>query len=140
MEKLFLLVLSVLALDCLHSIRFAWFHLISGFTQKSLSSFYYTLERGAFDHSRWIPVSARRALSVIPPGLRGNTVFLSIDDTMMAKFGLKFQACSRLFDHAAHNGSNYLNGHCFVSIMLHVPVMGLTALFIYQFLWAIVCG
>ena len=29
---------------------------------------------------------------------------------------------SKLFDHAAHNGSNYLNGHCFVSIMLCVPV------------------
>ena len=27
-----------------------------------------------------------------------------------------------LFDHAAHNGSNYLNGHCFVSLMLCVPV------------------
>ncbi len=35
---------------------------------------------------------------------------------------MKFQACSRLFDHAAHNGSNYLNGHCFVSIMFHVPI------------------
>ena len=30
--------------------------------------------------------------------------------------------CTKLFDHAAHNGSNYLNGHCFVSIMLCVPV------------------
>ena len=29
---------------------------------------------------------------------------------------------SKLFDHAAHNGSNYLNGHCFVSVMLCVPV------------------
>ena len=27
-----------------------------------------------------------------------------------------------LFDHAAHNGSNYLNGHCFVSLMLCIPV------------------
>ena len=30
---------------------------------------------------------------------------------------------SKLFNHAAHNGSNYLNGHCFVSIMLCVPVL-----------------
>lgn len=29
---------------------------------------------------------------------------------------------TKLFDHAAHNGSNYLNGHCFVSLMLCVPV------------------
>ena len=30
---------------------------------------------------------------------------------------------SKLFDHAVHNGSNYLNGHCFVSVMLCVPGM-----------------
>lgn len=41
---------------------------------------------------------------------------------MVAKFGTKFENVSKLFDHAAHNGSNYLNGHCFVSLMLCVPV------------------
>ena len=40
----------------------------------------------------------------------------------IAKFGQKFENVSKLFDHAAHNGSNYLNGHCFVSLMLCVPV------------------
>lgn len=42
--------------------------------------------------------------------------------TMVSKFGKKFEDVSKLFDHAAHNGSNYLNGHCFVSLMLCVPV------------------
>lgn len=41
---------------------------------------------------------------------------------MVSKFGLKFENVSKLFDHAAHNGSNYLNGHCFVSLMLCIPV------------------
>lgn len=41
---------------------------------------------------------------------------------MVAKFGKKVEDVSKLFDHAAHNGSNYLNGHCFVSLMLCVPV------------------
>lgn len=41
---------------------------------------------------------------------------------MVSKFGMKFENVSKLFDHAAHNGSSYLNGHCFVSIMLCVPV------------------
>lgn len=40
---------------------------------------------------------------------------------MVEKYGAEFQACFKLFDHAAHNGFSYLNGHCFVSIMLHVP-------------------
>ena len=42
--------------------------------------------------------------------------------TMVAKAGTRFENVSKLFDHAAHNGSNYLNGHCFVSIMLCTPV------------------
>ncbi len=35
----------------------------------------------------------------------------------------KFELHSKLFDHAAHNGSNYLNGHCMVSILLSFPVL-----------------
>ena len=41
---------------------------------------------------------------------------------MTPKFGKKFEDVSKLFDRAAHNGSNYLNEHCFVSTMLCVPV------------------
>ena len=40
----------------------------------------------------------------------------------MPKSGTKFEDVSILFDHAAHRGSSYLNGHCFVSLMLCVPV------------------
>lgn len=120
-ENLFLLAFSMLTLDSFRSIRFAWRHIISRLSDKSLNSFYYTLGYAAFDHLRWMAVTARLALGCIPPSLKGLTVFLSIDDTMVEKYGAKFQACSKLFDHAAHNGSSYLNGHCFVSIMLHVP-------------------
>jgi len=122
-ENLFLLVISMLALEAFRSVRFAWGHIISRLTGKSLNSFYYTLDYAAFDHLRWMAVTARLALSCIPRSLKGSAVFLSIDDTMVEKYGTKFQACSKLFDHAAHNGSSYLNGHCFVSVMLHVPLM-----------------
>ena len=67
-------------------------------------------------------VTARIALHLIPNLLKTQTIFLCIDDTMVAKFGTKFENVSKLFDYAAHNGSNYLNGHCFVSLMLCVPV------------------
>ena len=69
----------------------------------------------------WI-TTAGIALKLIPEKLRLQPVFLCIDDTMVSKFGKKFEDVSKLFDHAAHNGSNYLNGHCFVSVMLCVPV------------------
>lgn len=63
------------------------------------------------------------ALNLIPDTLKSQSVFLCVDDTMISKFGEKFENVSKLFDHAAHNGSNYLKGHCFVSVMLCVPVV-----------------
>ena len=62
------------------------------------------------------------ALHLIPEQLKSQPVFLCIDDTIISKFGTKFENVSKLFDHATHNGCNYLNGHCFVSLMLCVPV------------------
>lgn len=122
-ENLFLLAISMLALESFRSVRFAWMHIISRLSHKSLNSLYYSLGYAAFDHLRWMAVSARLSLGCIPPSLKDSAVFLSIDDTMVEKYGTKFQARSKLFDHAAHNGSHYLKGHCFVSIMLHVPLL-----------------
>ncbi len=45
-------------------------------------------------------------------------IFLSIDDAMIEKSGKHFEFCSKLYDHVAHNGSNYRNGHCMVSLLL----------------------
>lgn len=67
-------------------------------------------------------VTAKIALHLIPEQLKSQPVFLCIDDTMISKFGTKFENISKLFDHAAHNGCNYRFGHCFVSLMLCVPV------------------
>ena len=48
---------------------------------------------------------------MIPDSLATQPIFLCVDDTMVAKAGTRFENVSKLFDHAAHNGSNYLNGH-----------------------------
>lgn len=64
-----------------------------------------------------------KALKVVPKPLKFQPLFLSIDDTLVEKKGEKFELRSKLFDHAVHNGSNYLNGHCMVSILLSFPVM-----------------
>ena len=55
--------------------------------------------------------------------LAAQPLFLSIDDIMVEKEGDKFELRSKLFEHAAHNGSNYLNGHCMVSILLSFQVL-----------------
>ena len=121
-ETLFLLVLSILAMESAHSIRFLYRHFLSGITEKSLTAFYYACSYAKVDYSRFMNVTASMALKLIPESLLSQPVFFCIDDTMVSKFGKKFEDVSKLFDHAAHNGSNYLNGHCFVSLMLCVPV------------------
>ena len=85
-------------------------------------------------------ITAKVALRMIPDSLATQPIFLCVDDTMVAKAGIRFENVSKLFDHAAHNGSNYLNGHCFVSIMLCIPVwkndrMKYIPLFLYSFRW-----
>ena len=122
METLFLLVLSILALESADSIRSLYQHFLSGITEKSLNAFYYACSYAKADYSRFMNITVSMARKLVPDSLKTQPVFLCIDDTMAAKFGKKFEDVSTLFDHAAHNGSNYLNGHCFVSVMLCVPV------------------
>ena len=121
-DTLFLLILSILALESAHSVRFLYQHFLSGITEKSLNAFYYACSYAKIDYSRFMNTTAKTALKVIPDSLKTQPVFLCVDDTMVPKSGTKFENVSKLFDHAAHNGSNYLNGHCFVSIMLCMPV------------------
>ena len=115
-------MLSILAMESAHSIRFLFTHFLSGITEKSLNAFYYACSYAKADYSRFMNVTASMALKLVPQHLKSQPVFLCIDDTLVAKFGKKFEDVSKLFDHAAHNGSNYLNGHCFVSLMLCIPV------------------
>ena len=121
-DTLFLLILSILTLESAHSIRFLYQHFLSEITEKSLNVFYYACSYAKVDSSRFMNTTVRITLKLIPDSLQTQPVFLCVDDTMVSKFGTKFENVSKLFDHAAHNGSNYLNGHCFVSVMLCVPV------------------
>ena len=121
-DTLFLLVLSILTLEFVHSIRFLYQHFLSGITTKSLNTFFHACSYAKVDYSHFMNITAKVALRMIPDSLATQPIFLCVDDTMVAKAGTRFENVSKLFDHAAHNGSNYLNGHCFVSIMLCIPV------------------
>ena len=115
-------MLSILALESAHSIRFLYRNFLAGITGKSLNAFYFVCSYAEADYSCFMNTTAWIALHLIPDDLKAQPVFLCIDDTMASKSGTKFADVSKLFDHVAHNGSCYLNGHCFVSIMLCVPV------------------
>jgi hypothetical protein len=103
------LILSILVLESAYSIRFLYRHFLSGITKKSLNAFYYACSYAKVDYSGFMNVTAKIALHLIPESLKSQPIFICIDDTMVSKFGLKFENVSKLFDHAAHNDSNYLN-------------------------------
>lgn len=86
-ETLFLLALSILAMESAHSIRFLYRHFLSGITEKSLNAFYYACSYAKADYSKFMNVTASVALKLIPEILRSQPVFLCIDDTMVSKFG-----------------------------------------------------
>lgn len=134
-KNLFLLVLSILTLDLFRSVRFAHSHVISKLSYISLNSIYYILKTEQYDHTLWNDVTTAKAMQFIPNSLSPRPVFLSIDDTLIEKSGKKFEFCSKLYDHATHNGSNYLNGHCMVSLLLSLLMEGFD---IYLFHWDIV--
>ncbi len=86
-ETLFLLILSILAMESAHSIRFLYRHFLSGITEKSLNAFYYACSYAKVDYSRFMNVTAAMALKLIPECLKSQPIFLCLDDTMAAKFG-----------------------------------------------------
>lgn len=116
------MLIAMISLESADSIRFLYKHFISKITQKSLNAFYYACSYAKVDYSEFMCTTTKIVLKVIPEDISYHPVFLCIDDTMIPKTGKKFENVSNLFDHAAHNGSSYLNGHCFVSLMLCVPV------------------
>ena len=120
-QHLFELALSVLALDGFQSVNFNFEHFIFEISEFELKSFYYALNEGKITLSDWMKNLMTAALSLLPPE-SAEALILSVDDTLTEKFGEKFECWGKLYDHAAHNGSKYLNGHCFVSLMLSVPL------------------
>lgn len=77
-ETLFLLVLSILAMESAGSIRFLYRHFLSGVTKKSLNAFYYACSYAKADYSRFMNVTAGMALKLIPEKLSSQPVFCAL--------------------------------------------------------------
>ncbi len=117
------LIISVIALNGFQSVQYNYEHFIQNVSDFKLKSYYYALNESKLDIDDWLLKMVHTVVSLIPECLKEQSVILSADDTMTEKSGKQFEYCSVLFDHAAHNGSSYLNGHCFVSLMIFVPMM-----------------
>lgn len=68
---LFLLILSILALESAHSIRFLYRHFLSGITTKSLNAFYYACSYAKVDCSGFMNVTAKIDLHLIESPVLG---------------------------------------------------------------------
>lgn len=69
-DTLFLLILSILTLESAHSIRFLYQHFLSGITEKSLNVFYYACSYAKVDYSRFMNITVRITLKLIPDSLQ----------------------------------------------------------------------
>ncbi|ABR48408.1 hypothetical protein Amet_2250 [Alkaliphilus metalliredigens QYMF] len=116
------LIMGILCTEEVRSIQFVYDSFIKKHTDKVLNSIYYFLSYSKFPIEALTTITVSIALSLIPEKLRQNTLFITIDDTLQAKYGAKFDCYVKHFDHTKKNGTKYLNGHCFVSVVLNIPL------------------
>ena len=117
------LVIAQVALQAFQSLRFLHWNFLSQMTHRCLNSYYRVLQNKMVTRRSLRLQTSELACILIPAALQNEPVFLSVDDTTVPKFGKKFDAVSLLHDHACHTGKPYVNGHCFVSLTLSVPVL-----------------
>jgi hypothetical protein len=118
-----LLVIGIIAIEEIRSIKFIHDNFISKYFGRALNSIYYFLSYSKFSLDLLTKTTVKIVLSMIPEEIKESmTVFLTIDDTLQGKFGTKFDCYQKHFDHANKTGSKYLNGHCFVSLVVNIPL------------------
>lgn len=119
-----LLITAILSTQEVRSVKFLYDNFINKYWKKALNSFYYFLSYTKFSVESLMLSTVKIALTLIPEELRSSiTIFLITDDTLQAKFGDKFDCYGKLFDHTKHNGTSFLNGHCFVSLVISIPIL-----------------
>lgn len=116
------LMLAIISVEEVRSIRFLYEHFIKKYCKKSLNSLYNVLSYIDFPTDELIRITVGIVVSLIPKALKNTTILLTIDDTLQAKFGESFDCHFKHFDHTNKSGNAYLNGHCFVSLVINIPL------------------
>ena len=81
------LLMSVLGLDGFRSVKFSYSHFIQSLSDFKLKSYYFMLNESKIDIDTWMEALILMAISIIPKELSQQLLVLSIDDTMVEKFG-----------------------------------------------------
>ena len=120
--KFIWLCIGIIAMPTIQSVRFLYEWFLKKVTNKSLNSYYYLFSHTKLDLEHIMKTTVKIALSCIPTVLKKFPIFIVTDDTLQAKIGVHFECRKNLFDHTSRNGCNYLKGHCFVGLILKIPV------------------
>ena len=115
--------MAILGLDMCMTVKSAFQRFMCGITKFKLKSYYYMFSNSKIFIDNWFTILVRLMLSMIPNELKDQPIILIVDDTLVEKKGKKFENVKTLFDHTCKNGSNYLDGHCFVTILMCIPVI-----------------
>ena len=120
-NKLKLFCFGIWALNACKSIRFTFNHFLKFCSNTKLSSHYYTFSDGMTAYEDWGFNLFSHTLDNVVIN-NDAPIILAADDTLVEKFGTKFEYYSTLFDHTERNGTSYVNGHCFVSTIAKIPL------------------
>lgn len=122
-RNLIWVVIAMVVLGGCRSVRWLFEHFLNRVQRNKLNAFYYACDYAKnVEYLQPDRVTAAMLLDVIPKALRELPIYLVVDDTLVEKFGEHFENVRTLFDHAAHDGQAYKNGHCFVTLVMSVPV------------------
>lgn len=121
-NQLTLFCVATVMLNACSSLRFLYMHALNMLTNIHINNFYNAINNESHQ-DYWRKILIQLALSVMASGNTDLPILLIIDDTLVEKYGKKFDDVATLYDHCARTGSNYLNGHCFVSLILGIPVL-----------------
>ena len=122
-QHLIAFCLSILGLDRCMTVKSAFQKFICYILKFKLKSYYYLFKESKIFLDNWFEMIVKIMLSTIPHELNDQPIIIIIDDTLVEKKGKKFDNIKTLFDHTCKNGSNYLDGHCFVTILMCIPVI-----------------
>lgn len=89
---------------------------------RCLNSYYHALANERVSDRSICQQIIQLACGLIPKSLSKEPIFLAVDDTTIQKSGKHFDNVGILYDHSIHDGNRFINGHCFVSLVLTVPI------------------
>lgn len=123
-ENFQIIIISILYMQEVKSIKLLYDKFIRKYWSICLNRFYYFLSENNFNITELAVATIGIATKLIPNEIKDKiTIYLIVDDTLQSKFGKHFDCYSKLFDHTSKNGSNYLNGHCFVCLAIAIPII-----------------